>query len=285
VALLLATLSSAFLGAADFLSGLGGRRLDRPGASMAMAWWASIVGAVVATAFVALFPPDDLGLDDIGWSVAAGLAVTVVRPLLYLGMTTGPIAVFAPTFSLVALVVPAVFGPLIGHDLGSVELVGVVVALPAVVLVSSGDRLPTLTELHGSAAVRLGVTVGALLGVMSLCLALVDEGADTAPAAISQGVAAVLIPAMLLVGVPLARPDAAVLRWGSLVGLIDIVAVLATVVAYQRGAVAVVSAVLGLAPLISILLARTVLGEEIRPLQIAGGGLGVVALACFTVGA
>ena len=285
VAVLLAVASASLLGTGDFLSGLAGRRFTIVGVTTTIAWLASIVGGVVAWAVLAVVPPEALSAGDVGWTVVAGVGVAVVRPLLYLGMSRGPIVVFAPTFSLVALVVPAVVGPLVGQSLSPPEAFGVLIALPAVVLVSSSPRPPRPSELLGSPAVVLGVVVGALLGGVSLCFSFISTDAGVFPAALTQSMAAVLIPLVLLVGQPLPRPDRPVAGWAVAIGVIDIIAVFASVLAFQRGSAAVVSAVLGLAPAVAIVLARRILHEPIVRVQLFGASLGVAAIALFAAGA
>lgn len=283
MAVLLAVASASLLGVSDFLSGLAGRRSTVAGSVTTIAWLASVVGAAVAWLAVAVVPPVSIEATDLRWTLVAGIGVAAVRPLLYLGMTRGPIVVFAPTFALVALVVPAVLGPLAGQSLAVPELVGVVVALPAVVLISSSPRPPRLSELAGSPAVLLGVVVGALLGGISLAFSFVSTDAGILPAAVTQTMAAVLIPLVALVRLPVARPTPTLAGWGGGIGLISIVAVFASVLAFQRGSAAVVSAVLGLSPALTIVLARRLLDEPVVRVQFVGIGMGVVAVALFAL--
>ncbi|MEO1063251.1 MAG: DMT family transporter [Actinomycetota bacterium] len=284
MAVLLAVASASLLGTGDFLSGLVGRRVRLPGISTTVAWSASVVGALVAWLVLAVAPPGELTATDVGWAVVAGFGVAAVRPLLYLGMARGPIVIFAPTFSLVALIVPAIVGPLVGQGLSLLEVGGVLLALPAVVFVSSSPRPPRPSELLGSPAVVLGCVVGGLIGAISLCFSFISTDAGVMPAAVTQSMAALLIPVVLLVGQPLPRPDRPVLGWSALIGFVDILAIFASVLAFQRGSAAVVSAVLGLAPAVAIVLARTVLDEPIVRIQLVGAALGAVAIALFAAG-
>ena len=67
-------------------------------------------------------------------------------------------------------------------------------------------------------------------------------------------------------------------------GTLTAFAVFMSVLAYQRGPVAIVAAVIGLAPGPTVLLARMVADERIRALQMFGFGLGVVAVVLFALG-
>jgi drug/metabolite transporter (DMT)-like permease len=69
------------------------------------------------------------------------------------------------------------------------------------------------------------------------------------------------------------------------VGAIDIVAIIASVIAFQRGNVAVVAAIMGFAPAITIALAWRVFHERVRGWQWAGAALASSAVLLFAVGA
>ncbi len=280
----LATFAAVLLGAGDFFAGLGGRR-DRRGASAGLttAWVASVAGAVIGTLLLVVVRPDAVTAADVWWSIAAGATMSIARPLLYIGMARGPMSVFAPTLGLVSLVVPAVVGPFIGQDLVPLEVLGIVIAVPAVVMVTSTGRLPTVREVLTSHAVGLGVVTGAVIGTIGIFFAQTGTDSGIVPVAISQAVAVLLIPAAALGGYPLARPMRGLLRWGLIVGVVDILAVVANVLAFQRGSVAVITAILGLAPAVTLLLAWRVLGERMFRLQLIGATLGVGAVLLFAL--
>ena len=74
-------------------------------------------------------------------------------------------------------------------------------------------------------------------------------------------------------------------RFGVLVGLIDIGAVISMVIAFQRGNVAVVAAMLGFAPVTAMTLAWRIYHEAVRRWQWVGAGLGAVAFILFSTAA
>ena len=93
-------LAAGLLGIGDFFGGVGGRRIDHRGAVVSIAWVASCVGAAVAGLFVLVFPPVHFGRTDFYWTMLALVFAATARPLLYLSMERGPMAVVAPVFSL-----------------------------------------------------------------------------------------------------------------------------------------------------------------------------------------
>ena len=281
----LAGLAAALLGTGDFFGGVGGRRIDHPGAVVSIAWVASCVGATVAGLFVLVFRPVDFGRTDLYWTLVALVFAAAVRPLLYLAMERGPMAVVAPTFSLVALMVPAVVGPLTGDPLGGAELVGVVLAIPAVLLIVSDGRLPTNRKLWSGEALALGCLVGGLLGCLSLVFAQISPDAGAMPAFLTQLGAVALIPLITRPFRLMAGLSRDVRRFGVLVGLIDIGAVISIVIAFQRGNVAVVAAVLGFAPVTTMALAWRIYHEAVRRWQWVGAALGAVSIILFSTAA
>lgn len=274
-------MASGLLGCGDFLAGVGGRRSGHSGSAIAIAWIASLIGAVVAGVYVLIFVPNAFSLDDLLWTLAAILFFSLARPLLYLGMERGPMAIFAPVIGVVGLVVPAVVGPLTGQSLTGLELLGVLLAVPAVVLVVAEGKFPSTDSVRHSPALGLGVVTGALIGATSLCFAQIDPDAGAMPAFLVQAGAVILIPVAAKALRPMAPLRADVLRFGLLVGFVDAGAIIGSVIAYQRGNVAVVAAIIGFAPVVTITLAWRVFGEKVWRWQWVGAGLATVSILLF----
>lgn len=271
----------------DFFGGMGGRRVARPGGTVSIAWAASCVGAAVSGFYLVVFPPDAITRRDLLWTLAAVPLVAVVRPLLYLGMERGPMAVFSAVLGVVSLAVPAVVGPLTGDRLSASELAGVLVAVPAVLLIVNEGRLPSVATVGTSSALALGALVGGLIGCVSVAFGQISPSAGAMPAFATQLGAVLLIPLMSrLPGMQAMAPlTAAVGRFGALIGVVDIIAIIAGVIAFQRGDVAVVAAILGFAPAVTILLAWRVYDEAVRRWQWAGAALATVSIVLFATAA
>ena len=281
--MLLAALAATLLGVGDFFGGVGGRRISHRGAVISIAWIASCVGATVSGAYVVVFRPDGFSAADFRWTLLAVVLAALVRPLLYLGMERGPMAVFAPVIGVVSLAVPAVVGPLTGDSLGSAELLGVLLAAPAVLLIVSDGRLPSMRLIRSGSALSLGCVVGVLLGCLSLTLGQISPDAGAMPAFLTQVGSVALIPVIAALSVSMAPLSRDARRFGVLVGLIDIGAIISSVIAFQRGNVAVVAAILGFAPVTTISLAWRVYGEAIRRWQWIGAALATTSVILFSV--
>ncbi len=283
----LAALASSLLGVGDFFGGMGGRRVARPGGVVSIAWVASCMGAATAGLYVIVIPPAAVTAGDLVWMLVAIPVVALVRPLLYLGMERGPMAVFSAVLGVVSLAVPAVVGPLTGDLLSRTELAGILIAIPAVLLIVSEGRLPSVSTIGASSALVLGVVVGGLIGCISVIFGQISTDAGAMPAFLTQLGAAALIPPLSRVrGMqPMVRLTSQVCRFGLLIGLIDVIAIISSVIAFQRGNLAVVAAILGFAPSVTIILAWLVYGEAVRRWQWGGAGLAVVSIVLFAAAA
>ncbi len=216
---LLGGLAAIFFGIGDLLGGVGVRKSGRSGAAVSMAIVATVVGTVVIGLYMLLMPPDAISASDLWWSVLAGLSMSATRPLLYLGMARGPISVFSPSFALVAIIVPTLIGPLVDQNPSMYEILGLIAAVPAVVLLSGEGRVPKVSEVVRSPVLGMAVVVGTCIGLAGLCQSFVDDGAGVFPAFITLLVGSAVLPIVSVVTSGSVKPDRIVLRHGLLLGL------------------------------------------------------------------
>jgi drug/metabolite transporter (DMT)-like permease len=270
-------------GVGDLLAGVGGRRDRSPDSPVGIALTASAVGAVLSGLYLLVLSNDRFTGDDVYWAVAAAVFMSAGRPLLYKGVAIGPIVVFAPVFALVALVVPALLGLAVGQSLSLLEVLAVVVAVPAVVLMSSEKRLPELDDLRSSSVVANAVLTGALIGLAGLFLSFVSEGAGAAPAFVIALAGLLVIPVVgRAIGLSV-RVSSTTTTFGFMVGCTSILGFVLASITYQRGNAAIGSALIGLSPGVTIALAWKFLHERLWPLQIAGTALGALTILLFAL--
>ena len=281
--ILLGALAAVGFGVGDLVAGVGGRRDGSPGAPVGIALTASAVGAVLSALYLLVGPDVTVSGEDLAWAVGAAVFMSAGRPLLYRGMAIGPIVVFAPVFALVALVVPALLGVVVGQSLALLEVVAVLVAVPAVVLMSSERSLPTYDEFRSSSVVANAAVAGLLVGLAGLFLSFVSEDAGAAPALAIALAGLVVIPIMArIIGLPM-RLTQTTTRFGLIVGCTSIVAFVLAALTFQRGNAAIGSALIGLAPGVSIGLAWKLLGEKLWPIQVIGLALGAMTVVLFAL--
>lgn len=244
---------------------------------------ATLVGAVLIGLLLVVRPPEVVRWQDIAWPVGAGALMVATRPLLYLGMARGPVAVFAPSFGLVMIVVPTIVGPLIGQTLEGIEMVGVALAIPAVVLLSGEGRLPKLGVVLRSPVLGLAVVVGTSIGTAGLLLTQAEPEAGEVPAFVVLVTGVMVMPWILRQRTGSFLPEREILGFGSVLGASSAVAFVLSTAAYLRGSAAVVSALIAMAPGVSVVISWRFLGERIHAVQVLGGAFGTAAVTAFAL--
>ena len=262
-ALVLALASSLAYGCADFFGGLCARntRVLR-----------TVIIAAPASLVVELLLWPVLGatgsLPAFGWGAASGVASAAAFALLYRTLALGPMSVLSPVTALISAVLPVGLGLAQGERLTAYALVGIPLALVAVVLVSAapgdGAARPSRT------ALVLAVGAGTAIAAQLICLDQAPTDSGLAPIIIGRAVssAIVLAAAAVLRGqLGSARPPAMLC---AAAGALDSLANLAFLLAVRSGDLSVVAVITALYPAATVLLARTVLAERIHRNQIVG---------------
>ena len=272
---LLALASSACWGTSDFFAGLLSRR--RP-AVVVVGWTQALAFMVISTVVLAQLgsvPWTGWPL----WAVAAGLSGVTGLLCFYTALSTGTMGVVAPIAAL-GVAVPVLLGVATGDDPSPWTWVGILVAVVGVTLASGPELTGAVTSarpvvLAGVAAVGFG-----------LALFCIDRGARTSTLMTLWGMRAtsvVLFVTLALVtrsaGGVVARELPALLA----IGCADLLANVLFGLASSRGEVSVASVLGSLYPVVTILLARAILGERLRRIQQAGAllsllGAGIIAV-------
>ena len=285
VTVLLAAASAVFFGVGDLLGGIAIRRSGRPGAAVSVAMTATAVGVVVVGLVLVVRPPEAVSVADVIWPVMAGLLMAATRPLLYLGMARGPVAVFAPGYGLTMIAVPALVGPFIGQHLTGIEVLGVLLAVMAVVLLSGEGKLPRIGDIVRSRVVGMALAVGCSIGMAGVLLTQADPAAGEVPALLVLLTGLVVLSTFARVRSGSVWPDPIVRRFGLVLGFTSGTAFVLSTAAYLRGSAAVVTALIALCPGVSVGIAWRFLGERVAPLQVLGGVFGVASVVAFALGA
>lgn len=133
--LILFGLSSAFSwGAGDFSGGLASKRTS----VYTVVVISQFVSLVILVGGVYLFFSEPFSKESAIWGAIAGLCGAAGLVTLYAGLARGPMGVVAPLTAVVAAVVPVVFSIFQSGLPGASDLIGILVALGAVWVISSG---------------------------------------------------------------------------------------------------------------------------------------------------
>lgn len=276
MAILLALAAAASWGGADFLGGLVGRR-HGPGSEVGITVWSQALGLVILAVTAFAFPAAPPTGADLLWGTLAGVGGGIGVALLYRGLAVGRMAVVAPITAAGASVLPVVAGIALGEVPSALASAGVGVALTAIVLVSRpGQDGPA-----GGPGPSAGLleAVGAGLGFGIVLIALDRTGADSGLVPLLP-MKATAVAVVALVGVARRRP--LVVRAPTaiaVIGVLDAAAITAYLVASRIGLLPVVAVLGSLYPAGTVLLARTVLGERLTRIQLAGLTLALVGVS------
>ena len=200
------------------------------------------------------------------------VAAVVGLGALYRGLAVGAMSVVAP-ISATAAVIPVVVGLATGERPSALQGVGIAIALTGVALAArepahGGERGVTAT------GVGLALLAAAGLGCSLVALKAASES-DAGWAALSFRL---LMTTMVVAAVLATRPRRPAKRQGDfpalgLAGLLDGTATLLFATAFSRGLLSVVAVLGGLYPVVTVILAQTLLHERLA----RGQRVGVVA--------
>ena len=272
----LALLSSLIWGTSDFLGGTATRRIPGP----------VVVGLSQLVALLALAPIAVLvggdGTSYVVPGIAAGMVGCVSLAAFYRALATGTMGVVAPIASL-GVVVPVVVGLARGEAPGTLQVAGIAAAVVGVVLASG----PELSGAAGARPLLLSAMSALGFGTALVLVAQGSRGGGVVRVLLVLTVmrmSSVLLLTVLLVltrswRLPVSGRDLPVL---AAIGLGDVLANAAYGVASQGGLLSVVAVLGSVYPVMTVLLARQLHHERLRPIQLAGVGTalaGVVLLA------
>jgi len=274
---LVATLGAALYGCADFLGGFVSRR----DAALVVTITAQATGLVVLGTLTLFIPPDSWTDPRILWGVAAGLLGGTGVLALYAGLATGRMSVVAPITAALSGALPAAVGLSTGAPLRWQALLGMALALVAVVIVSvfAGDEEGADCPDVGRRAILFAVVSGVGFGTAILCWAQTPASTSFAPLVLARMTTVIVFVAVaMLRGVGRIVPIREARTFAILTGVLDAAANLTQVMALRMGPLALASVLGALYPVGTILLARFVLHERLRGWQRFGIALALVAV-------
>jgi len=275
VTIVFALLSATLYGSADFLGGLATRRSS----VMPVMIFSQLAGLIMLLLVLPFLPPATATHADFAWGALAGGALGVGLMLLYQGLATGKMSVVAPVTAVLAVVVSAVAGIVLGDRLSMGAFLGVVLAIGAITLISQ-DGAQKATRERGlgiAQGLAAALSAGVLIGVFFAALKQSSPTSGLLPL-VSARLAALVVLGFVACWrrSPLRVGHDAV--WLIIVGgALDILANVLYLFATRLGMLTIAATLTSLYPASTILLARLVLGERLRRIQITG-------LACAGVG-
>ena len=273
--ILLGLAAALLYGGSDFSGGLASRRFGPVRVT--------VLGAAVSTvlAWAALIVSGGPGPDlrAIAWGLASGLAGGAGTLVLYRGLARGQMSVVGPVSAVGAAVVPVVAGVALGEHPSVLAVAGVLVSLPAIVLVAASG---SVRGKLGGGLVD-GLAAGLAFGILFIGLAQAGRNAGLWPVASEQTGALLPVLAVAVKSrVPLRIPVRAA-GLPVLAGASGTAATLSYFYATHFSMLAIAAVLVSLYPGFTVLLARVILHERFSPAQRAGLGLCALAVAAIAL--
>lgn len=279
MAVLLALLAALAWGVADFAGGLGSRGLDAPRVALATQG----LGLLAAGFAVLLFPGVGPRFSPLAWGALSGVGSGVGTLSLYHGLAVGRMSVVATLSGVLAAVLPVIVGLALGNTLDLGAAIGIVIAIPAILLVS-WQRSPTP---HGGAGpgVLFGTLAGIGFGLLFIALSRAGTRSGAWPLIPGQLVSLLLIAPFAL------RALRGAAAWPGrgvaltlVAGIVSGTANLLFLAASGKGELAIVAVLSSLYPAFTVLLARMLLAEHWSQTQVIGLVAAVIAVVLVSAG-
>jgi uncharacterized membrane protein len=285
-AIVLGLVAAFAYGLNDFVAGLLSRRVHFAlvaliGNAVALA---ATLGALIVTT------PPSPSSNALWWGVASGFGVGFGSLMLFRGLAQGRMGVVAPLSALATAVIPILIGVALGDRPSIIAWAGVLLALPAVWLVSTtgggvtdGETDPAKRQVLASGAVD-GLLAGVGFALLLVGLNFAGDGSGLWPVVAGEASSLVFLSVVLigtvrrLGGLRLPRREAAA---AGAVGVVGAVGAIAYFLSTQAGLLSIVAVLTSLYPAVTVVLAGVVLHEPIIRRQAMGlvlAGIAVVLI-------
>ena len=264
-------------GASDFSGGLASRRV----APLAAVVVSQVVGVSVSVAILAVSAERYPGSESILWAFVAGGAAFVSLVTFYASLASGAMGLAAAVAGVVGAGLPVVAGALTGDRLKPTELIGIALALIAVVLVSrpAGDLG------IGRRALVLALLAGVAAGVFFMAMGRsAAVGGSTWWSLVASRA---IVCTMAVVATVALRRTRATVRGASplmvFVGLVDLAGLVFFLSSAARGTLSIAAVVSSQYPAVTTVLARVVLNERLARPHIVGIVVGLIGIALIAL--
>jgi len=244
--------------------------------------FSQLSGLILVLLSLPFLPASSPTANDFAWGAASGLAGGIGVALLYRGLAIGVMSVVAPVTAVCAVVIPLVVGAALGERPTGLALLGVLLALLAIILVSQTGHLEG--GKRATTGVPIAIASGIAIGLFLVFLERTGPSAGLWPliAARVVSVAFFSLGGLVLRKELWPRRESLAIVIGG--GALDMLANILYLLAVRQGLLSIVATLTSLYPASTIILARILLGERLRLLQQAGVACAVVAIVLIVSG-
>jgi drug/metabolite transporter (DMT)-like permease len=273
--ILLALAAALLYGGSDFAGGVASRRFG----ALQVTVLGSAVATVLGWATLMLSGGPGPSVRAVAWGLVAGLAGGAGTLALYRGLARGQMSVVGPVSAVGAAVVPVLAGVALGERPSLLTVAGVLVALPAIVLVAASGSV------RGKLGAGLfdGLAAGLAFGILFIGLAQAGRNSGLWPVASEQTGTLLITAAIAVKSRQPVRIPVRALGLPVLTGASGMAATVAYFYATHFSLLAIAAVLVSLYPGVTVMLARVLLHERFSPAQRAGLGLCALAIAAIAL--
>jgi drug/metabolite transporter (DMT)-like permease len=276
----IAALSSLLFGGGDFLGGLAARRAPAP-----LVTGFSCLSALLVLALGMLFMHGAPTPADLAWGAAAGVCSAAGATLMYRALALGPMSLASPVFCLIGIMVPVLFGFASGERPSPIAWAGVAMSALAIPLLAmTGEGAGHFPRAHVRRTLAASIAAGLVIGWFLVVVSRIGGGAGLLPLGLARVVAIAILGGWYLARGQSLVPAAAARTPALAAGALDSAANVAYLIAVHMAPLMLVSALVSLAPAVTVLVARFGLGERWTVAQGVGLVVALAAGVCISVG-
>lgn len=277
---LLALLSSALWGTADFLGGRGARRLP----VLTVLAWVQLSGLGLGVLLLLAARPE-MNAEGVAWGAAAGAVGALAIGTFYAALAAGAMSLVAP-LSACGAVIPAVVAIAGGESPSALVVGGLVLALVGAALVAREPADGPQEPLSGRA---LGLALGAAVGIGVLLTLLQHASEVDGSSALAAVIAARATAVPLTLAVIVARGGRFAVGPGDRMPLVaagafDTGANALFAIATTQGSDAVAAVLGSLYPVATVVLAAALLHERVARAQAVGIAIALAGVVLVSAG-
>ncbi len=262
-------------GAGDFTGGTAARRAGGLGVAAGV----QLAGLAALLVGLVIVRPPLPDASAIAMGLAAGIAGGIGLAALYAGLALGAMGLVAALSGLGSVLIPTLVGTVTGVLLTPVQLAGVLLAGVAAATAGGASRSGV-----SRAALALAAVAAVAFGSWYVLLDLAADAGDPLWSLVGSRLSStLLIGAVVILG----RRGS---RVGSVVplivvaGLLDVGGNVGFVVARDAIPVGLAAALSGLYPLVTMVLARAILGERLPKLGLVAVAAAIAAVVLISIG-
>lgn len=262
-------------GAGDFGGGLASRRVPVYGVVLVSQATGFVMCVAAAMILGEAFPTGS----DVLVCAIGGLLGAFGITMLYRGLAIGRMGIVAPVTGVLAAVIPVVAGFVLEGVPHPLVIVGIVIAVVAVILVSR-----VADETGSRAGLPEALTGGTAIGLFGVAISQLSPGDVFGDLAVIRLVQGVLVAAAVLVMRAAWQPGRSLLLPLIAIGVLDTAGNGFYLAAVQTGQLAIASVLSAMYPVATVVLAAVVLREPVTRDHTIGILMAGAAIALIGVG-